>query len=151
MLSAWPDSRPFTTAPQSRSTDTPASGMGVDIPPPLLIRGRGEQPPFVRDSLESFDAAVHEPDLRSGDQVPDGAGDEHFAGGGEGPDAGRDVDRDPADVAVHQLDLAAVHADPHLHALGAGRLHDRASASDPPRRAVEGSEAAVPERLHLAA
>jgi hypothetical protein len=53
------------------------------------------------------------------------------------------VDRDPADVLLDQLDLAGVQADAHLHPEGAGRLRDRAPASDRPRRAVEGGEAAV--------
>ena len=112
--------------------------------------GCREQPPFVGDSLEPLRAAVRERDPRSGDEILDGARDEHFAPRGERSYAGRDMDRDAADVLVHQLDLAAVQADPHLQAEGARRLRDRLSAPDRPRRAVEGGEVAVAQRLHLA-
>ena len=67
-------------------------------------------------------AAVIKPNPRPGNEILDGAGDEHLPRGGEGSDARRDVDRDPPDVLLHQLDLAAMEADAHLQAEGAARL-----------------------------
>src|SRR5438093_13033707 len=91
----------------------------------LALRGCREQPPFVGDSLEMLRAAVLEPNPRSGDEIFDCAGHEHFPGAGEGSDARGDVDRDPADVVVHELDLAGVQADAYLQAERAGGIRGR--------------------------
>src|SRR5829696_2463168 len=110
---------------------------------------RREKSPLVGDSPKPLLAAVHEPDPRPGNEVLDRARDEHFARGGEACDARRDVDRDPADVPIHQLDLAGVEADPVLEAQGAGGLCDRVSTADRPCRAVKGGEKAVARSLDL--
>src|SRR4051794_16768905 len=78
------------------------------------VLSRGEQAPLVGDPLERTGAAVLEADARPGDEVPNGAGDEHLARTRERPDPRRDVHGDPADVVVDDLDFAGVESDPHL-------------------------------------
>ena len=53
-------------------------------------------------------AAIFELDSRAGDQVLDGARNEHLARLGEGGDARPDVNGDAARFAVNELALAAV-------------------------------------------
>src|SRR6476619_4821739 len=97
-----------------------------------------EQPPFVRDPFELLRAAVNERNPRSGDEILDRAGDQHLPWAGQGSDPSSDVDRDPPDVLVHDLDLPAVEPDANLQADGAGTLRDCAAALNCPRGAVEG-------------
>jgi hypothetical protein len=61
----------------------------------------GEELPFARDALKRVYAALLEFNARAGDEVLDGARDEHLVGGSFRSDAGTGVDRDPRDFAVH--------------------------------------------------
>src|SRR5439155_8085208 len=69
---------------------------------------------------------------------------------GTGSHTGTDVNGDAAYVVVHQLALACVQPGPHLDPERADAIADGAGAADRPRRAVEGGEEAVAQRLHLA-
>jgi AcrR family transcriptional regulator len=62
-------------------------------------------------------AASGKAEARPGDQVDDDARDEYLAGPGRCSHTRGDVDGDAADVVVAQLDLARVHARPHLIAV----------------------------------
>ena len=71
---------------------------------------------------EGLDASVLEADLGSRDQVLHGAGHQHLVRLGQTHDPRGDVDRDPADVAVPELDLTGMHGRPDLKA-EIGRAH----------------------------
>jgi hypothetical protein len=61
-------------------------------------------------ALQGLDAAVGELEAGADHELAHRAGDEDFAGAGEGADPGADVDRHAADVVADQLDLAGVDA-----------------------------------------
>ena len=56
----------------------------------------------------------------------------------------------PAHAATDDLDLADVHAGPHLQPLALGGTHDRRRAMQRRRRRGEGGEQPVASRVHLA-
>src|SRR4051794_20821768 len=112
--------------------------------------GGGEQSPLVRDPLEAVRAALLEADPGAGDEVLHRARHEHLPRLRKRADSCGDVDRDAADVLADHLHLAGVQPDPHRDARPARGGQDRLAAPDRPRRAVEGRERAVAERLHLA-
>src|SRR5205823_8297083 len=81
-----------------------------------------------RTPFEQVGSPVPERDARAGDQVGDGAADEHLAGlrRGRHPRAG--MDRDARQPLTHRLDLAGVQADPDFDAQRADRIAHRAGA-----------------------
>jgi hypothetical protein len=66
-------------------------------------------------------ASVHEPEVRAGDRVLDGAQDEDLAGRGRRGDPGADVDCYAAELVAELLTLACVQARPHLDSEGPHR------------------------------
>src|SRR5439155_14615863 len=96
-------------------------------------------------------AAILELDTRAGNQVLDGARNEHLARLGEGGDARPDVNGDAARFAVNELALAAVQPSAYVQVEGADGLLDREGAVDSPCRAVEGGEEAVADGVHFLA
>jgi len=81
--------------------------------------------PGLGDALELVLASVLEFDPRTGDEVLDGARNEHFAGLGHRCDPGADVDGDAAGLAVDQLALAAVQPRTNVEVELADPLLDR--------------------------
>ncbi len=101
--------------------------------------------------FSSGNAAFAEAEPRAGDEILDGARDEHFSGPRRLRDPGADVDCDPADLAVHHLALARVQAGAHVEAQVANTLGDRTGAADRARRPVETREEAVAGDVELGA
>src|ERR671915_2352675 len=106
-----------------------------------LIAGRspigGEQLPGVAEALQCVGPAVLQVDAGAGDQVPDGSRDQHLAGPGGGHDPGAEVDGDPADVVVAQLELPGVDPGPDLDAGLAQLPAQPEGAADAPAGPVE--------------
>src|SRR5262245_9269923 len=123
---------------------------------PLLayrVSGRadGIQPPLSRNALQLVGAALVELDSRTGHEVLDRGGDEHFTRLGERGDPRSRRDRDPAELAVDALELAGVEAGPHLEPERADRVANRGRALDRAPGPVEGREEAVARRVQLLA
>ena len=81
-----------------RVTPSPLSGVRVrrwasSRALPLLSGHYLKEPPFLRHALQRVQAAVGESEPRPGDEVLDGARDEHLAGAGLGEHALADVHR----------------------------------------------------------
>src|SRR5437867_2572441 len=96
-------------------------------------------------------AAVLEGEAGAGDEVLDGARDEHLAGPGLRSDPRARVDGDPGDLAVQEFALAGVQAGAHLEPQLADLLDDRLRAADRPRGPVEAREEAVAGGVDLPA
>src|SRR5919108_5396826 len=96
-------------------------------------------------------AACVERDAGAGDDVLDRAGDHHFTRFGGGGYPRGDVDGDAADVPIRLLDLARMHASPHLQSECLDAIRDRRGAADGARGSVERREDAVAEHVDLAA
>src|SRR5262245_7596816 len=109
----------------------------------------GEQLPAAGDAPEGVLAAIGQHDAGTGHQVGHRPRDQDLARTGEPRDAGADVDRDPPEVAVGDLDLARVHAGPDLDTEPPDGLDRGGGASDRPRRPVEGREEPVARVVHL--
>src|SRR5579862_6273026 len=96
-------------------------------------------------------AAVGESQARAGDDVSDGAGNQHFVWFGCSRDARRNMHGDTADIVADQLALACMESAADLESQRTQSLAHRAGASYRAVRSVEGSEQAVARRVHLAA
>ena len=108
--------------------------------------------PLAGHALELVDAAVVEVDAGAGDEILDGARDEHLARPGLRGDARADVDGDAGDLVVAELALARVQPGADVEAELAHRVaRSRARSGSRARRAVEGREEAVAGRVDLAA
>src|SRR5438105_14601275 len=91
-----------------------------------------------------------ERDPRAGDEVADGARDQHLSRVCLSRDARARVHGDPTHLAVHQLALTGMEARPQLETEGPDRVSDRARRANRPRRPVEGGEEAVARGVDLA-
>src|SRR5438876_66557 len=116
---------------------------------PTLLRG--VQRPFSLHPLEAMDAALHEAQARSRDQILQSAGDQHLARVRRGGHAGADVHGDTAHVVAPQLALAGVQAGADLEAEWAHRLADGQRTAYRACGTVEGREEAVARRVNLPA
>ena len=76
--------------------------------------GRSEDLPLVGDALQGVRSTIDEVEPRTGNEISDGARDEHVARAGEGKDARGDVDAGPGYAVAAALDLAGVKARSHL-------------------------------------
>src|SRR5919201_3168968 len=112
----------------------------------MELRHDAEEAPWIRDPLQPVLAAVLEVDPRAGDEVLDGARDEHLAGLGKRRHARADVHGDAADLAVDELALTRVQPCADVQVERADAVADRARAADRPRRSVERREEAVAGR-----
>ena len=112
-----------------------------------VLSRRAIDVPLVGNAFELVLAAILEADARAGDQVFDGAGDEHLAGVCERGDASTNVHGQPADVIAVELAFAGMDGGAHFEAEPAYLLGDRGGASDRPRWPVEGGQEAVPGRV----
>jgi hypothetical protein len=110
---------------------------------PLPSTFRREDPPLARDAFQSFRSAIREAQARASDQILDGARHQNLAGGGEGGDAGADVDGDAADVVADHFALAGVEPGSDLDAERRDFLGDRAGATNAARGTVERPEKSV--------
>ena len=99
--------------------------------------------PASRNALQLVLAAPLELDARAGDEVFDGARDEHLARACLRRHARPSVDGDAGDLVADELALARVHADPDLKAQRCHRLDDRLGAACRERRPVERCEEPV--------
>src|SRR5207245_5723451 len=97
-----------------------------------------EHSPGTWDSLEFMFFAIGEGDAGTGNQINDGAGREYFAGLCERGDSCADVNSDPADVIVHDLDFACVQSGSHCHTEFYSSCGDRGGASNRSCGTVEG-------------
>jgi hypothetical protein len=97
-----------------------------------------------------LESAVLEAKAGAGDQVLDGAGHQDLTRPGGGRDAGADVDGEPGDLVVPELDLPGVQAGPDREPERGHAAGDRARAPDRPGRAVEGGEEAIARGVDLA-
>src|SRR5947207_3157402 len=89
-----------------------------------------EQPPGSGHAPEFVVALVEEFDVRTGDEVSDGPGHEHFASRSAGRNTLPDVNRDPCDVVTAHFDLPGVHTGSNLDANRMDGIADRARAAD---------------------
>lgn len=95
-------------------------------------------------------SSIDELDVRTYDQVPQGARDEDLAVIREGSDGGGDVHSYADEIVSMQLTLAGVNADLRVEADGAEALDDRATAANCTSRAVEAGKDPVSRVLDLA-
>jgi hypothetical protein len=105
--------------------------------------------PRLRHAFEFMLASIVELDPRAGHEIFDCGRSENLARLGEGGDASADMDRDPADLAVYQLALAAVQSRPHLDAKLADCLADCARTPNCSRGAIERCEETVACGVHF--
>jgi len=102
-------------------------------------------------ALEAMDAALHEAQARSRDQIFQSAGDQHLARVRRGGHAGADVHGDAAHVVAPQLALAGVQAGADIEAERAQRPADGQRTAHRACGTVEGREEAVARRVNLPA
>src|SRR5919197_3887134 len=88
------------------------------------------EPPRAGDALQLVLAALLEVDPGAGDEVANGARDEHLARPGERRHARAGVHGDPAHLPVRQLALAGVEPGAQLEPEAAHAVADRAGCSD---------------------
>src|SRR5206468_2102017 len=114
----------------------------------LVLTDR-EQLPRSLYPLQFVLTAANEHQPRSGHEVADCARYEDLVRGGEGGDARRGVDRDPAQRRLVALDLAGMHPRARLKSkLACGAL-DRAGALDGAAGSVEVREQPIARRIDL--
>ena len=114
-------------------------------PPPL----ERVEPPGVGHAAQRVHPAVVEREPRADHEVLDRARREHLAGARFAHHAGADVDRDPGDVAAHELALAGVQPGADVKAEPTGLIDDFGGAAHAAGRPVERREKAVADRLDL--
>src|SRR5262249_26991367 len=105
--------------------------------------------PLSGDTLERVLAAIVQPDPGAGDEILDGSGDENLARLRDRRDSRPDVDRNTADLAVHQLALPCVKPCPDLEAERANAVPNRTRAPNRPRGSVKDREESITGRVHL--
>ena len=105
-----------------------------------------EQAPFARDAPQRVGPAVGEPDGRTDHEILDRARHQHPALTCKCHDARGNVDRDPCDLSVLDLDLAAVQPRPNLDPQRADRRRDLRGTPHRASRAVEGCQESIPGR-----
>jgi hypothetical protein len=76
------------------------------------------------------DLAFFEVEVRSGDEVSDGGGDEHFTGACFGCDAGADVDCEARELSADEFALAGMQAASDLEVELSARVPDCVCAAD---------------------
>jgi hypothetical protein len=92
-----------------------------------------------------------EREIRTGDQILNGAGDKHVAWSCERRHSGTDVNGETADSVLGNLAFTGVETGAHLQAEQGGGLPDGAGAGDGPAGCSEGGEEAVACWLDLPA
>ena len=111
--------------------------------------GTGATPPAPPSAAWAPRSSKRDP--RTDDEVLDRGRHQDVARSCEGRDPCTDVDGDPPDIGIGQLDLARVQAGAHLQADGADGLADSRGASDRSGRSIEDGQEPVAGRLDLAA
>jgi hypothetical protein len=96
--------------------------------------------PFARDALELGAPTVLEVQAGAGGEVPDDAGDEHFAGSGLRRDPGADADRSSSHLVADELHLAGVYPCPDIEAEVADGADRSVGTGDRARGAVKRGE-----------
>ena len=152
------------SAPGRRSRSGPAGsrrrrrGSARGQPPGHRPRGSGgRSPPSTANRRHSSGAPLRRwlprprTDAGADHELAHGAGDQHFAGSGEGADAAPMLTAMPLRSSPIASTSPLWMPERISMPLRAELLADRGGAADRPRRAVEGGEDAVAERLHLAA
>ena len=139
-------------AAQSRQ---PRSAATSRITVPMLISAAprlqgAEEAPFAGHTFECVSTTIDELNARTGNQVPDGARDQHFVGPGSGCYSRSDMHGDPADIVSDEFALAGVQPATDLKAQGAELLTHGTGASYRPSGTIEGGEHAVACPIHLA-
>jgi len=94
-----------------------------------------------------MDPSILEREARSGDQIPDRARNQHFAGVGEGRHASGDVDGDPSHVGSDELDLTRVASGPDRETEITHGAADRTSAPDSAGGSIERRQEPVTGRV----
>ena len=153
---AGPRDRPAAPPLPRRRLDEPASLArllpGERRGSPDAVDGHHlEQPPLSLDPLELVHAVVGELEPRSGDRVAERRRNEDLPRLPRAHHARADVDGEPSDLPLHQLDLADVQAGADLDPDLPDAVGDRARASDRVRGPVEPSEEPVPCGVELPA
>jgi hypothetical protein len=82
----------------------------------VVSRARREEPPFAGNAFQLADAAILERNPRAGDEILDGARNEHLSGLRLRRNAGADVDGDARHLAVDELAFARVQACAYIEA-----------------------------------
>jgi hypothetical protein len=82
----------------------------------VVSRARREEPPFAGNAFQLADAAILERNPRAGDEILDGARNEHLSGLRLRRNAGADVDGDARHLAVDELAFARVQACAYIKA-----------------------------------
>src|SRR3954447_435805 len=146
---------PFKARTPARPVGALRRGDRPDLPVASSLSGSGSgsdgvELPIARHAPERVHATVGELDSGAGDEVGDGARDEHLARPRSGAHARADVHRDAAHISVaHQLALAGVQTGADLDAERANRVAGRARAANPSRGTVERRQEPVAHRLDL--
>jgi len=92
-----------------------------------------------------------EPQAGAGYEVAHCAGDENLSASGQLRDARRDVDGDPRNIAVLDVDLSGMEPAAHLNAERANLLDDGRGATHGAGGTVKGRQKAIAQGLDLAA
>src|SRR5688572_10606184 len=106
--------------------------------------GDAEDAPHPRDALELVRPAIHEAQLRPGDEVTDGARYQNLAWLGERGDASANGHRDAGHLAIVHLTLAGVDAGADRYAERRDGIPDCDRRGNGTRRTLEGGEEPVP-------
>lgn len=143
-MNAEPRSSRAGAAERSRTLQAKASHAGLRrrraatrAGAPRLLLDDFVQSPFVRQALQSIQASVGEAQAGAGDEVLHRLRDEHAARGRQRGNARGSVQGNSVQLAVPDLALAGVEADPVGDPERAERPHDRRGALDRAGRAVE--------------
>ena len=110
-----------------------------------------EQLPLTGNSAKPNRAERAESEVGARDEVSNGSCDDDLAIAGLSKGPSRDVNADPSDVVVAELDLTGVDRRTDRKPEVAEASIEAEGTSKSPRRRVEGGEDAVPSRLHEAA
>src|SRR6266542_3488648 len=133
------------------STRVRRSSLGDVLTHQVLqpVSERPRTPPRLRNPLQLVSAAVFERDSGTGDEILDGAGDEHLAGPGERCDTRADVDGDAADLLVDKLALAGVQPGAHVEVEVPDPVAHCTGTANGARRPVEARKEPVAGRIDL--
>src|SRR5438045_3006801 len=105
--------------------------------------------PLSPHALERVLAAIVQPDAGAGDEIPDGSRDENFARLREGCNSRPNMDRNAADLVLHEFALPCMKPRADLEAELANAVPNRTRAPNSPCRPVEGREESVAGRIHF--
>src|SRR5207248_10552483 len=105
--------------------------------------------PLSPHALERVLAAIVQPDAGAGDEIPDGSRDENFARLREGCNSRPDMDRNAADLVLHEFALPCMKPRADLEAELANAVPNRIRAPNSPCLPDECREQSVAGRLHF--